>query len=81
MKFAKIHSLGNDFLIVEEEKLRGIEDKPALARQICERHTGVGADGLLLIRIKEKAGLWQKGFMIMRKLCLAKAPFNCMKKV
>jgi len=55
MKFAKIHSLGNDFLIVEEGKLRGVEDKPALARQICERHTGVGADGLLLIRIKDKS--------------------------
>ena len=39
MKFTKIHSLGNDFLIVEEGKIREIEDKPTLARQICERHT------------------------------------------
>lgn len=54
MKFTKIHSLGNDFLIVEEGKIQGIEDKPALARLICERHTGVGADGLLIIRIKDK---------------------------
>ncbi len=62
MKFTKIHSLGNDFLIVEEEKLRGIEDKPALTRKICERHTGVGADGLLVIRVKDKA----KGFVNFR---------------
>ena len=55
MKFTKIHSLGNDFLIVEEGKMRGIEDKPAFARQICERHTGAGADGLLMIRIMDKA--------------------------
>jgi len=55
MKFTKIHSLGNDFLIAEDKKIRGIEDKPALARQICERHTGVGADGLLIIRIKDKS--------------------------
>jgi diaminopimelate epimerase len=54
MKFTKIHSLGNDFLIVEEGKIKGGEDKPTLARQICERHTGVGADGLLLISIKDK---------------------------
>jgi diaminopimelate epimerase len=55
VKFTKIHSLGNDFLIVEEVKLRGIEDKPTLARQICERHTGVGADGLLIIRVTDKS--------------------------
>jgi diaminopimelate epimerase len=54
MKFTKIHSLGNDFLIVEEGKLKGIEDKSSLALQICERHTGVGADGLLFISIKDK---------------------------
>jgi diaminopimelate epimerase len=55
MKFTKLHSLGNDFLIVEEGKMQGIEDKPAFARQICERHTGAGADGLLIIRIMDKA--------------------------
>jgi diaminopimelate epimerase len=55
MKFTKIHSLGNDFLIVEEGRIRGIEDKPALARKICERHTGVGADGLLIIHITDKS--------------------------
>jgi diaminopimelate epimerase len=55
MKFVKFHSLGNDFLIVEEGKLKGIDDKPILARQICERHTGVGADGLLIIRVKDKS--------------------------
>jgi len=55
MKFTKIHSLGNDFLIVEEGKIRGVEDIPTLARHICERHTGVGADGLLIIRIKDNS--------------------------
>jgi diaminopimelate epimerase len=55
MKFTKIHSLGNDFLIVEEGKIRGVEDKPTLARHICERHTGVGADGLLIIRTMDKS--------------------------
>ncbi len=54
MKFTKIHSLGNDFLIVEEGKIKGSEDKSSLALQICERHTGVGADGLLIISIKDK---------------------------
>ncbi|HKR26850.1 MAG TPA: diaminopimelate epimerase [Acidobacteriaceae bacterium] len=40
MEFAKAHACGNDFLIVE-----GACD-PALARKLCERHTGIGADGV-----------------------------------
>jgi len=54
MNFTKIHSLGNDFLIIDEESAEEILDKGALARQICERHTGVGADGLLFISIQDK---------------------------
>jgi diaminopimelate epimerase len=40
MQFAKAHACGNDFLIVE-----GSCD-PALAKKLCERHTGIGADGV-----------------------------------
>lgn len=40
MRFAKAHACGNDFLIVE-----GPCD-PELAKQLCERHTGIGADGV-----------------------------------
>ena len=54
MRFTKFHSLGNDFLIIDERKARDLSEKGTFARQICERHTGVGADGLLLISIKNK---------------------------
>lgn len=54
MKIAKVHSLGNDFLILEEEEVKSSLDKGALARRICERHTGIGGDGLLLISIRDK---------------------------
>ncbi|HZZ40846.1 MAG TPA: diaminopimelate epimerase [Acidobacteriaceae bacterium] len=40
MRFAKAHACGNDFLIVE-----GRCD-PALAKRLCDRHTGIGADGV-----------------------------------
>jgi diaminopimelate epimerase len=40
MHFAKAHACGNDFLIVE-----GSCDT-ALAKKLCERHTGIGADGV-----------------------------------
>lgn len=50
MRFAKAHSLGNDFLYVEEKNLPREVDLPVLARHICDRHRGVGADGLVLFR-------------------------------
>jgi diaminopimelate epimerase len=54
MRFTKIHSLGNDFLIIDEGETPGLTEREALARRICERHTGVGADGLLSIHVKDK---------------------------
>src|SRR5438094_10631192 len=47
MHFAKAHAYGNDFLYVEAGAVRGAS-LPELAREICDRHTGVGADGLVI---------------------------------
>jgi diaminopimelate epimerase len=47
MKFTKAHAYGNDFLYVEERDVTGC-GLQALARQMCDRHTGVGADGLIV---------------------------------
>lgn len=55
MKFTKIHSLGNDFLIIDEGDSPGLAEKEALARLMCKRHTGVGADGLLILSVKDRA--------------------------
>ncbi len=43
--FTKAHACGNDFLIVTEEAAAG-RDWAELARALCERNTGVGADGV-----------------------------------
>jgi diaminopimelate epimerase len=43
--FTKAHACGNDFLIISEEDVKGY-DKAALAQRLCERNTGVGADGI-----------------------------------
>ena len=53
MRFTKYHGAGNDFLIVEADG--GTADWPALALAMCERHTGVGADGLLVVEASAKA--------------------------
>jgi diaminopimelate epimerase len=47
LPFAKAHAYGNDFLYVDQS-LVGDVPRAALARQICDRHTGIGADGLIL---------------------------------
>jgi diaminopimelate epimerase len=54
VRFTKVHSLGNDFIIVDPAERAGIVDVPGLARRLCDRHVGVGADGLLLISIEDK---------------------------
>ena len=43
--FTKAHACGNDFLIVTEEAAQG-SDPAELARRLCARNTGVGADGI-----------------------------------
>jgi diaminopimelate epimerase len=46
----KAHAYGNDFLYIEERHAQG-RDHIGLSRAICERHTGIGADGLILYRL------------------------------
>jgi len=46
--FVKTHAYGNDFLLVPAASAAGIDDLPGLARRLCDRHRGVGADGVML---------------------------------
>lgn len=55
MKFVKLHSLGNDFLIIDPTESPGLPEMASLARYLCDRHTGVGADGLLLVSVEDRA--------------------------
>jgi diaminopimelate epimerase len=48
MRLVKAHAYGNDFLLVSVDDVPEDTDRPALARQLCERHRGVGADGLIV---------------------------------
>ncbi|ADL69044.1 diaminopimelate epimerase [Thermoanaerobacterium thermosaccharolyticum] len=48
MKFTKMNGLGNDFIVFEN--LDNEEyDYDILARKLCDRHFGIGADGLLIV--------------------------------
>ena len=47
MKLTKHHGLGNDFLIALEIANDGLVPSADVARALCDRRTGVGADGLI----------------------------------
>lgn len=47
LRFAKAHAYGNDFLYVPRSAVVGVS-LPALAREMCDRHAGIGADGLIV---------------------------------
>jgi diaminopimelate epimerase len=57
MHFAKAQACGNDFLYVLAEEVSGVA-LPALARAMCDRHAGIGADGLIVYQpTPEGAGM------------------------
>ena len=47
LRFSKAHAYGNDFLYVRAADVDGAA-LDTLARELCDRHTGIGADGLIL---------------------------------
>jgi diaminopimelate epimerase len=57
MNFTKMHGLGNDFVVVdgfvEQVDPSAYGD---LARRVCDRHFGVGADGLVFVLPSDLAG-------------------------
>ncbi len=48
--FTKAHGAGNDFLLTWAEQIPEGHDLPDIARAICNRHTGIGGDGWMLVR-------------------------------
>ena len=57
MHFTKMHGAGNDFIILDPGEVEGCGDLGTLARKVCNRHFGVGADGLLIPAPSEEADL------------------------
>lgn len=50
VKFTKMQGLGNDFIIIDFEEYEKIDISGSdLAQRFCDRHFGVGADGLIIV--------------------------------
>jgi len=60
MNFTKVQGAGNDFVLVEGGKAR--RDWSQLAIAMCNRHFGIGADGLLVLLPSDKAHFQMRVF-------------------
>jgi diaminopimelate epimerase len=50
LQIIKAHAFGNDFLLLDEGLVPPGTDRAALARAVCDRHRGLGGDGLIIHR-------------------------------
>lgn len=60
LRFVKMHGLGNDFVILDDlaQKLPDDFDFARAAEKLCNRHLGVGGDGLLLLgKVQERIAM------------------------
>ena len=60
MNFSKLQATGNDFILVDARKVD--QNWAELAQAICQRHFGVGADGLILVQNSKVADLKMRIF-------------------
>ena len=60
MRFVKMHGAGNDFAVIDARHQE--RDWPALAQRMCDRHFGVGGDGIILVEPSTRADLRMRIF-------------------
>ena len=54
--FTKMQGTGNDFIVFEENDL-DVSELNSIAEKLCDRHYGIGADGILVARKSEEADI------------------------
>lgn len=58
IRFTKMQGLGNDFIIIDFEEYKKLnieqEDLPEIAKKLCDRNFGIGADGLIIVNPNTK---------------------------
>jgi len=60
--FSKIHGSGNDFIVIDHRNKILEKWPPHFVQHLCKFHTGIGADGLLLLEHSEKADFRMRFF-------------------
>ncbi|HEX8734409.1 MAG TPA: diaminopimelate epimerase [Pyrinomonadaceae bacterium] len=49
ISFCKFHGFGNDYIVFEAEKLKGVASLSDFAVEVCQRNTGIGGDGIAVL--------------------------------
>lgn len=61
--FTKMHGIGNDILVIDCIKSSAHATNPShLAKKLCNRHTGIGADQMILISKSRKCDYAMRTF-------------------
>jgi len=60
MNFTKVQGAGNDFILIEASNME--RDWSQVASAVCDRHFGIGGDGLLVVLPSDKADLQMREF-------------------
>ncbi|SFH51358.1 diaminopimelate epimerase [Tindallia magadiensis] len=55
--FTKMHGIGNDFILLKRQDLPDASWDQKLAKMICQRHLGIGADGMMIAEASEIADI------------------------
>ena len=59
--FVKMHGAGNDFVVIDDREIRFPVERDLVAA-LCAAHTGIGADGLILVREADEADFRMRYF-------------------
>jgi len=59
MKFTKMHGAGNDYVYVDCTK-KVMQNPSKVSKYISDRHFGIGSDGLILIKLSDKADFFME---------------------
>ena len=59
MKLIKSHAFGNDFLLADAFDFSGLADPLTFTREVCDRHRGIGADGLIVYELSNERASMQ----------------------
>lgn len=62
INFEKYHGTGNDFIMIDNRDGQYNAINEQQIRSLCDRHFGIGADGLILLQLKDGFDFWMNYF-------------------